>query len=260
MSPSEIVITQLFRKLKPGAPMQVAEQIELIANQGIAGDINSDRSSPRQVLVLNEQDLTHLQIPPGMLRENIAISGISFADWRPGAKITFSSGAAIRLTFYCEPCKRIAQWVDNLEQIKQKRGILGIVLHSGLVNVGDEIAIQPHFFPALSEIPYERFLQLLAQIPPGKVITYKQVLQCIGVDRSYYRVLPLYLKKTSNNYPKHRVLDSQGKTIAHIPQQDQLLMSEGIELKKISDTKNGNTSFGVNLRTYGWEHPYIFSD
>ncbi|MEO0837064.1 MAG: MGMT family protein, partial [Cyanobacteria bacterium J06642_3] len=232
MSSSEILIKHLFRKPEHGSAMQAAQQVELIADQGIVGDINSDRSSPRQVLVVNNQDLAQFAIPAGMLRENMMITVVQSELWHPGAKITFSSGAAIRLTFYCEPCKRIAQWVDSLEQVKQKRGILGVVVCSGLVELGDEITIQPNYFPALSEIPYERFLQLLGQIPSGKVITYKQVLTCIGVDRSYYRVLPLYLKKTPDHYPKHRVLDSQGKTVTHIIDQDILLRNEGIELKK----------------------------
>ena len=195
-----------------------------------------------------------------MLRENIAISGARPELWQPGAKISFPSGAAIRLTFYCEPCKRIAQWVDNLEQIKHKRGILGIVVCSGLVQLGNKIAIAPDYYPALSEIPYERFLQLLAQIPPGKVITYKQVLQCIGVDRSYYRVLPLYLKKTPDNYPQHRVLDSQGKTVSHIIQQDNLLKDEGIKLKKSGNSQNSDGRLEVDLSKYGWADPYIFAD
>jgi len=253
-------INQLFRKQERGSPMQAAQQIELIANQGIVGDLNSDRSSPRQVLVVNEQDLAHLNIPAGMLRENIAISGATSETWQPGAKLTFPSGAEIRLTFYCEPCKRIAQWVDDLAKVKQKRGILGVVLRSGLVNLGDEIAIASNYFPALSEIPYKRFLQLLKQVPPGKVITYKQVLQCIGVDRSYYRVLPLYLKKTPDNYPKYRVVDSQGKTVTHVTQQDRLLRNEKIQLKKSRDNKDSSDKYVVDLRTYGWAHPSIFAD
>ena len=260
MSSSEIVIKHLFRKSERVLKMQATQQIELIAGQGIAGDLNRDRSSPRQVLIVREQDLSQFAIPAGMLRENMVISGASPQLWQPGAKLTFPSGAVIRLTFYCEPCERIAPWVYNLEQIQQKRGILGIVWRSGLVNLGDEIALQPNFFPALSEIPYARFLQLLAQIPSGKVITYKQVLHCIGVDRSYYRVLPLYLKKTPAPYPKHRVLDSQGKTVTHIADQDRLLKDEGIRFKKISETKNGDKNFMVDLSEYGWTDPCIFAD
>lgn len=46
-------------------------------------------------------------------------------------------------------------------------------------------------FPALPENPYERFLELLTKIPSGKVVTYKQIIQAIGVDNvlTRYQIL-----------------------------------------------------------------------
>ena len=169
-----------------------------------------------------------------------------------------TSGAVIRLTFYCEPCKRIAHLVDSLDAIREKRGILGIVIQTGKIEVGDIADIKPNYFSALSEIPYERFLTFLNQIPEGKVVTYKQVFKCIGVDKSYFRVFPLYLKKTPANYPKHRVLDSQGRIIAHIPQQKELLEAEGIEV--ISHDTSTNKQFLVSLERYLWKDPKIYDN
>ena len=80
------------------------------------------------------------------------------------------------------------------------------------------------------------------------------------MDRSYYRVLPLYFKKTPDHYPKHRVLDSQGKTVSHIAQQDRLLRDEGIELKKSGNNKNSDGRLEADLNEYGWANPYIFAD
>ena len=243
------VVQHLFIKQQRKNSMSASSEVYLLQGFGIEGDINSDRTSPRQVLIVNGQDLTQLSIPPGELRENIILNQIDSSAFKPGAKISFSSGAQIRLTFYCEPCKRISHLVTSLNKIQHKRGILGVVIKEGQVKTGDRIIIEPNAFPALSEIPYERFLQLVNKIPFGKVITYKQILQSIGVDRSYYRVMPVYLKKSSTDYPIHRIVDSKGHTISHIPNHREQLEAEGIKV---------STQAHVSLEDYAWQNPLIF--
>lgn len=223
---------------------------------GIEGDVNCDRLSPRQVLLTCANDLERLSIAPGKLRENIVLNNLNLKAFQPGAKLTFASGAEIRLTFYCEPCKRVAHLVDSFPTLNRSRGILGVVIASGAIAVGDGVEIQPECFPALAEPPYERFLFLLGKIPQGKVITYKQILRCIGVDRSYFRVIPTYLKKAPKHYPIHRVLDSQGSIIAHVPQQQKLLETEGIEL--VNSSANCPKQF-VSLPKYAWLRPSLFA-
>ena len=239
-------IEHLFRKPVRKSPMVAVEELELIGGYGIEGDVNANSNSPRQVLVIDRANLNNLSIPPGELRENIILDGVNLGQLQPGAKLTFPSGAAIRLTFYCEPCKRVARWVDSLKQMEQKRGILGIVVRGGAIAMGERFKLQADYFPACSEIPYERYLKFIGQIPVGKVVTYRQILEAIGVDRSYFRVLPLYLRKTPPGYPRHRILNSQGQTVSHIPQQRALLAAEGIEL-----TGDGG---GICLKQYAWHH------
>lgn len=171
---------------------------------------------------------------------------------KPGAKLSFSSGAEIRLTFYCEPCRRVAHLADSIKSLKRYRGILGVVVASGAIASEDEVIIEPNYYPALSEIPYERFLGYIKQIPQGKVVTYKQILRCIGVDRSYFRAIPIYLKKAPIDYPLHRVVDSQGKIIPHVPQQKEKLKAEGV---KVSGKVN---SYSVSLEKYAWKHLTIY--
>lgn len=121
-----------------------------------------------------------------------------------------------------------------------------------MISVNDQVEIEPNYFSALSEVPYERFLALIQNIPPGKTITYKQIINSIGVDRSYYRVLPNYLKKAPDNYPKHRILDSKGRIISYIPQQAKQLTKEGI---KVLSNKNNDL---VVLPGSEWHNPQIF--
>ncbi|MBD2451266.1 MOSC domain-containing protein [Nostoc sp. FACHB-152] len=113
--------------------MKQVEEFSLIKGHGIEGDINANPISPRQVLVVRDEDISDLGIPPGELRENILISGIQPENFTPGSLVSFDSGAAIRLTFHCEPCKRIAHLVDSLKILQAKRGILGVVINSGTI-------------------------------------------------------------------------------------------------------------------------------
>lgn len=222
-------VQHLFTKPESGASMVPCEAIALKTNHGIDGDIHAHAISPRQVLVVREEDLQEFAIPPGALKENIVIRGLDAAAFSPGALLKTSSGAAIRLTFYCEPCKQIAHLVPALKAIAHKRGILGVVVADGILHVGDPIKLQPNAFPPLSEIPYERFLQFIQQIPSGKVVTYREAIAAIGVTQSYLRVLPTYLKKAvAAGYPAHRILDSKGHLVPHLENQSEKLEAEGV--------------------------------
>lgn len=247
------IVHSLFVKRERGILMSETQSLKLRRGYGIEGDVNADAISPRQVLVVRCEDLFELSIPPGELRENIVLGNVSLSTFKPGAAIAFTNGAVIRLTFYCEPCKRIAPLVDSLKSIVRKRGILGVVVRTGAIAVGNIAELEPNRFPALSEKPYERFLDFSLKIPRGKVVTYKQVIRGIGVDRSYFRAIPNYLKKTPNSYPIHRILDSGGNTVTHIPQQKKLLEAEGIKFISRENSSASNCH-SVCLEKYAWQN------
>ena len=252
------IVRHLFIKPKRQNSLFAPSEVYLCQGYGIKGDVNGNRTSPRQILITNQQDLDEFSITPGQLRENIVLNRIVAKAFKPGAKLTFSSGAQIRLTFYCEPCKRIAYLVNSLKSIEQKRGILGVAIKDGKITTGDRVLLEPDYFPALSAIPYNRFLNLIGKIPQGKVITYRQILTSIGVDKSYYRVLPTYIKKAASNYPVHRILDSQGQTIIHIPQHRAKLAAEGINMAINSSLKGDrDRCYSVSLKEYAWQNPSI---
>lgn len=122
------VVQHLFIKRRRKDVMSPSSEIHLLKRQGVEGDINGESTSPRQVLLTSKKDLAQFSIPPGELRENITLDKIDSFAFKPGAKISFTGGAQIRLTFYCEPCKRVSHLVGFLNDIQQKRGILGVVL------------------------------------------------------------------------------------------------------------------------------------
>jgi len=250
-------VFNLFVKQQHRAAMKGVEKINLEIGHGIERDINANPISPRQVLVVRYEDISELGILPGELRENIVVAGIPPEIFTPGSLINFDSGAAIRLTFHCEPCKRIVHLVDSLKILQAKRGILGVVINSGTINVGNHVQIQTAKFPALSESPYERFLDFIVKVPAGKVVTYKQLIQAIGVDNSYLRAIPIYLKKTSaNDYPIHRILDSQGYLIKYVDKQRHKLESEGIKVLTDLNLPSYSTKYFVNYSQYLYSHKF----
>lgn len=252
-------ILHLFIKRKHGSAMKKVEELNLKVGHGIEGDINANPISPRQVLVVRYEDSVDFTIPPGELRENIVIVGIKPENFTPGSVITFDSGAAIRLTLYCEPCKRISYLVDSLKNIQRKRGILGVIIKSGLICIGNNVQIQTDKFPALFEKPYERFIDFIVKVPSGKVVTYKQIIEAIGVDNSYIRAIPTYLKKTSaEDYPIHRILDSQGYLIKYVLYQKNKLESEGIKILNQPDLFGNSNKYFVNVDEYLYEDKTIY--
>ncbi|MBD2440952.1 MGMT family protein [Nostoc sp. FACHB-110] len=244
-------ILNLFVKQQHRAAMKEVKEFSLIKGHGIEEDINANPISPRQILVVRYEDISELGIPPGELRENIVIAGIQPENFAPGSLISFDNGAAIRLTFHCEPCKRIVHLVGSLKILQAKRGILGVVINSGKINVRNNVHIETDKFPALSESPYERFLDFILKVPAGKVVTYQQIIQGIGVDNSYLRAIPIYLKKTSaDDYPIHRILDSKGYLIKYVDNQLHKLESEGIKILTNSNLSNSENGFFVDYLKY----------
>src|SRR5713101_7926357 len=121
-------ITHLFFKPCHGVPMVPGSPMELKAGHGIKGDVNAQAMSPRQILLVRQEDLDEFAIAPGALRENVVIAGLTSEVFSSGALLTIEHTVKIRATFLCEACKRIAHVVPSLKSIADKRGLLGVIL------------------------------------------------------------------------------------------------------------------------------------
>jgi alkylated DNA nucleotide flippase Atl1 len=227
-------VTHLFLKKSKGGQMFTSIAFKLLKGYGIESDINTSPISPRQVLITRKEDLDELNIPYGSLRENIIIQGLNQNEFIPGSLLQIGDNAKIRLTFHCEPCKRIADVVPSLKEVMYKRGILGVVIEGGDINVGDIARCSPNEFTPFSEIPYERFLNFIQYIPYGKVVTYKMVTAGMGVAESYIRAIPKYIHKCGSEvqaYPVHRIVDTEGVVIDnYVPCQVSMLQKECVQV------------------------------
>lgn len=140
----------------------------------------------RQVLIVPTQSLTEFNLNPGDLRENIVLDGLDLHKLESGTVIQIGS-VRIRLTFHCEPCRKIANMV-SLRKITHKRGVLGSFLNNGVIKEGDAVLVGGKSFDA---IPYridDRIKWYLDK--QDKPVPVSKLAFDIGLSHSYCRAIP----------------------------------------------------------------------
>ena len=142
--------------VEPGEPLTPVKEIELVANQGIAGNPRyfgrisktTGKPSRRQVtLMAREEIAAHAAtlgmqtIAPGTVRANIETAGI---DLVPLIGKDVAIGSAV-LHFYeaRTPCNKMDEICQGLrkEMESGRQGVLAEVIQDGRINVGDEIIV-----------------------------------------------------------------------------------------------------------------------
>ena len=95
---------------------------------------------------------------PGDLGENVTTAGIDLLALPRGARLQLSDDPLVEVTGLRNPCVQINAFEpgllktmvghDDQGRVVRKAGIMGIVLHSGIVRAGDNITVilpkEPH--------------------------------------------------------------------------------------------------------------------
>lgn len=222
-------VLKLFVKPQTSQSVVNCDRLQLEQGYGIQSDRHAQVGSPRQVLMVEQDTLEQFNLQPGDLQENILVS--TELDLESGQVIQLGS-AWIRVTFLCEPCAYLETLQPGLvKRIRDRRGWLGMVVKSGAIAVGDAVTLTPHRFPFLANDAKSRFYELVARIPPGKVITTRNLVLALGVTNAHHRVFPAFIKKAPDSLPVHRIVAIAGNLLSqHIPNQAQRLQSEGVEI------------------------------
>jgi alkylated DNA nucleotide flippase Atl1 len=230
-------VVGLFTKPIAGAEMVARDQLSLVKGFGIKGDSNGCVGSPRQVLLADQPTLHQFGLRPGQLWENILVDAPVQA-LQSGRVIKIGT-ALLRPTFPCEPCDRLNLRYPSLaKQIGQQRGFLAMVVEGGVIQLGDCAIPSSLQLPSLSQRVRDRFNEFVARIPPGRIVTTADLVLALGVDRSYYRVIPTLIKKSPAHLPVHRIVAIDGSLVTrHIPDQSVRLAEEGVgvDAGKVSD-------------------------
>ncbi len=154
--------------------------IQLLKGLGVEGDahmgktvkhrsrVAKDPSQPnlRQVHLIHielHQELASkgFQITPGQMGENITTTGIELLKLPKDAILNIGLDAKIQITGLRNPCHQLNGIQEGLMQavldkddegnLIRKAGIMGIVLKSGAINIGDQIVV---------ELPSKPFVEL----------------------------------------------------------------------------------------------------
>jgi MOSC domain-containing protein YiiM len=169
MKPHILAVASSNRHAFSKAP---ALQISLLAGLGVMGDAHAGRTvkhrsraaktpdapNLRQVHLIHaelfdELRLKGFSVNPGDLGENIATRHIDLLGLATNTILHIGANARIRITGLRNPCSQIDKFQrglmaatlarDTHGELIRKAGVMAIVLTSGDVVPGDEIAVQP---------------------------------------------------------------------------------------------------------------------
>jgi MOSC domain-containing protein YiiM len=184
-----VTVTNLFIKRDHGEPIEPVSTLDFSEEQGILANV---RCSPlRHVLITSQPVNDQFGLKAGQLRENITVTNPRLYDLASGTVVKIGK-ALIRLTFHCEPCRKILHLVD-FDSIVHKRGYLGSFLNRGTISVGDKFTVTTQKFEPIPYAVKDRMRWLFAQ---GKVPTATvDIIHNLGLPSAYARAIPRMIKK-----------------------------------------------------------------
>lgn len=164
--------------------------VAAIAGHGLSGDAHADELSPRQVLLAGTPAYARHGLPPQALRENLLLD-IDTSGLVSGTLLRVGAEAVLRLMFACEACGYLdARQPGVAASIGRSRGMLARVVLGGTIVAGDPVALLPGSLPAWDDDWRARVAAILARVPPGMVVEYRQLARLAGVQTVYCRTFP----------------------------------------------------------------------
>jgi len=132
-------VANLFRAPKRGLAMEQLHAAEAVTDMGFAGCSHARRASKRQVLLVDKETLDSMELPPGIIRENITTSGLNVNGLSPGERLRIGC-AVLEVTVVCTPCDQLEKIRPGLRrELYGRRGMLCRVIAGGLIQRGDSI-------------------------------------------------------------------------------------------------------------------------
>lgn len=131
-----MTVTKLFVKRAHGGML---ESVGTIAcdQRGIQNNVVC--APFRQVLIASQSVTAGCGLSPGDLRKNVVVAFDSLYELPSGTVVQIGQ-VLIRLTFHCEPYKKILGLVD-FDRILHKRGFFRMFLNHGEISVGDRLSV-----------------------------------------------------------------------------------------------------------------------
>lgn len=181
-------VSELFIKCRHDAPMQSVRSIAC-STRGIAEGVPC--APFRQALITSRAASAELGFAPGDLRENIVVDCAHLYDLPSGTVIQIGQ-ALLRLTFHCEPCKKLPKRIA-FDRIVHRRGVFGMFMNEAVISLGDGFFVTGQ---RLEEIPYgicERIGWYLTR-NKGRAAAL-DLVHALGLPATSGRMMPRLLAK-----------------------------------------------------------------
>ncbi len=127
-----------------GTPSDPVDAATAISAQGLEGDRSCSADNTRQVLVMDQETLDHLELKPGQIKENITTTGLDLSQAEAGEVFFIGDAVTMEVVGECEPCGKMDAIRPGLrERLGGRRGMLAMVINGGPIKIGDSIRIEP---------------------------------------------------------------------------------------------------------------------
>jgi MOSC domain-containing protein YiiM len=119
--------------------MEELSEVQAMADAGFEGCAHSRADGKRQVLVVDRETLDAMDLPPGVLRENITTEGINVNGLPLGQQLRMGD-ARLEVSAVCTPCDLMEKIRPGLrKELYGRRGMLCRVIEGGTIRRGDTI-------------------------------------------------------------------------------------------------------------------------
>jgi MOSC domain-containing protein YiiM len=123
--------------------MKLVPSATVIEGQGLEGDKHAGGAPDRQVLLADKEALDAVNVRPGAIKENLTVEGLNVMELPPGSRLHLGASAVLEITKICEPCFRMDEIRDGLQQeLVGRRGMVSRVVRGGSIRVGDPITVE----------------------------------------------------------------------------------------------------------------------
>lgn len=132
-------VLHLFRALRRRLPMEEVAEVRALEDSGLEGCSHARAGSPRQVLLMDSETLELMELPPGIIRENITTRGINVNGLNTGQRLQVGA-AQLEVSMVCTPCDMLERIRPGLRrELRGRRGMLCRVIGGGVIRQGDRV-------------------------------------------------------------------------------------------------------------------------
>ena len=138
--PASVVALHLGKASR--APLEAVERVTALEEHGLLGDRHAKANSRRAVLLVEQEVLDQLGLPPGAVREQVTVRGIELNRLAFGSRLRVGE-AVLEVAGPCAPCERMNELRPGLKDALQgRRGHFVRVVRGGSFSVGDPIVAE----------------------------------------------------------------------------------------------------------------------